>query len=129
MQANEFFNQQIACSMSYSIKVTSNFAKEAKRLAKKYPSFKKDYEEFKNSLQENPLLGDELTPGIRKIRLAIRSKGKGKSGGARVITFNVLAEQQNGMVVLVLIYDKSDFSTVDVNTVKELIRDEGYKTE
>lgn len=129
MQANEFFNQQIACSMSYSIKVTSNFAKEAKRLAKKYPSFKKDYEEFKNSLQENPLHGDELTPGIRKIRLAIRSKGKGKSGGARVITFNVLAEQQNGMVVLVLIYDKSDFSTVDVNTVKELIRDEGYKTE
>lgn len=129
MQANEFFNQQIACSMSYSIKVTSNFAKEAKRLAKKYPSFKKDYEEFKNGLQENPLQGDELTPGIRKIRLAIRSKGKGKSGGARVITFNVLAEQQNGMVVLVLIYDKSDFSTVDVNTVKELIRDEGYKTE
>ena len=129
MQANEFFNQQIACSMSYSIKVTSNFAKEAKRLAKKYPSFKKNYEEFKNSLQENPLQGDELTPGIRKIRLAIKSKGKGKSGGARVITFNVLAEQQNGMVVLVLIYDKSDFSTVDVNTVKELIRDEGYKTE
>ena len=129
MQANEFFNQQIACSMSYSIKVTSNFAKEAKRLAKKYPSFKKDYEELKNSLQENPLQGDELTPGIRKIRLAIKSKGKGKSGGARVITFNVLAEQQNGMVVLVLIYDKSDFSTVDVNTVKELIRDEGYKTE
>lgn len=129
MRANEFFNQQIACSMSYSIKVTSNFAKEAKRLAKKYPSFKKDYEELKNSLQENPLQGDELTPGIRKIRLAIRSKGKGKSGGARVITFNVLAEQQNGMVVLVLIYDKSDFSTVDVNTVKELIRDEGYKTE
>lgn len=115
--------------MSYSIKVTSNFAKEAKRLAKKYPSFKKDYEELKNSLQENPLQGDELTPGIRKIRLAIKSKGKGKSGGARVITFNVLAEQQNGMVVLVLIYDKSDFSTVDVNTVKELIRDEGYKTE
>ena len=129
MQANEFFNQQIACSMSYSIKVTSNFANEAKRLAKKYPSFKKDYEEFKNSLQENPLQGDELTPGIRKIRLAIKSKGKGKSGGARVITFNVLAEQQNGMVVLVLIYDKSDFSTVDVNIVKELIRDEGYKTE
>lgn len=129
MQANEFFNQQIACSMSYSIKVTSNFAKEAKRLAKKYPSFKKDYEKFKNSLQENPLQGDELTPSIRKIRMAIKSKGKGKSGGARVITFNVLAEQQNGMVVLVLIYDKSDFSTVDVNIVKELIREEGYETE
>ena len=29
--------------------------------------------------------GDELSPGIRKIRLAIVSKGKGKSGGARVM--------------------------------------------
>lgn len=114
--------------MSYSIKVTSNFAKEAKRLAKKYPSFKKDYKDFKDSLKENPLQGDELTPGIRKIRMAIKSKGKGKSGGARVITFNVLTEQQNGMVVLMLIYDKSVFSTVDVNVVKQLVRDEGYET-
>ena len=129
MQVSVFFNQQTACSMSYSIKVTSNFAKKAKRLAKKYPSFKQDYEEFKNSLEENPLQGDELTPGIRKIRMAIKSKGKGKSGGARVITFNVLTEQQNGMVVLVLIYDKSDFSTVDVNAIKELICDEGFETE
>lgn len=129
MQVKEYFNQLKVCSMSYSIKVSGSFAKEAKRLAKKYPSFKKDYENFLESLQENPLQGDELTPGIRKIRMAIKSKGKGKSGGARVITFNVLAEQQNGMVVLVLIYDKSDFSTVDVNIVKELIREEGYETE
>ena len=129
MQANEFFNQQIACSMSYSIKVTSNFAKEAKRLAKKYPSFKKDYEEFKNSLQENPLQGDELTPGIRKIRLAIKAKGKGKSGGARVITFNVFTDVENGHVVFLLLYDKEDASTVKVNVVKQLVRDMGFDIE
>ena len=129
MQANEFFNQQIACSMSYSIKVTSNFAKEAKRLAKKYPSFKKDYEEFKNSLQENPLQGDEITKNIRKIRMAIKSKGKGKSGGARVITFNVLTNVENGQVVFLLLYDKEDASTVKVNVVKQLVQDMGFDIE
>lgn len=115
--------------MSYSIKVSSSFAKEAKRLAKKYPSFKKDYEIFLESLQENPLQGDELTPGIRKIRMAIKSKGKGKSGGARVITYNVIAEQHNGIIALLLIYDKSDFSTADVSVVKQIVHDEGYETE
>ena len=103
--------------------------KEAKRLAKKYPSFKKDYENFLESLQENPLQGDELTPGIRKIRMAIKSKGKGKSGGARVITYNVIAEQNNGIIALLLIYDKSDFSTVDVSVVKQIVHDEGYEAE
>ena len=97
--------------------------------AKKYPSFKKDYEIFLESLQENPLQGDELTPGIRKIRMAIKSKGKGKSGGARVITYNVIAEQHNGIIALLLIYDKSDFSTVDVSVVKQIVHDEGYETE
>lgn len=115
--------------MSYSIKVSSSFAKEAKRLAKKYPSFKKDYEIFLESLQENPLQGDELTPGIRKIRMAIKSKGKGKSGGARVITYNVIAEQHNGIIALLLIYDKSDFSTVDASVAKQIVHDEGYETE
>lgn len=115
--------------MSYSIKVSSIFAKEAKRLSKKYKSFKEDYGAFVKSVQENPLQGDELAPGIRKIRMAIKSKGKGKSGGARVITFNVLAEHEDGMIVLMLIYDKSDFSSVDVNVEKQLIQGEGYETD
>ena len=129
MQVKEYFNQLKVCSMSYSIKVSSSFAKEAKRLAKKYPSFKNDYEIFLESLQENPLQGDELTPGIRKIRMAIKSKGKGKSGGARVITYNVIAEQHNGIIALLLIYDKSDFSTVDASVVTQIVHDEGYETE
>ena len=111
--------------MSYNIQISRSFAKEAKHLAKKYPSFKQDYKDFLNSIQENPLQGDELTPGIRKIRMAIKSKGRGKSGGARVITYNIIYEKQNGCVVLLLIYDKADFSTVDVNIIKKIIHDEG----
>ncbi len=112
--------------MSYKISTLSYFDVAAKRLAKKYPSFKKDLEEFGESLQDNPLQGDELTPGIRKIRMAIKSKGKGKSGGARVITYNILAKEQDGEIILMLIYDKEDASSVKVEVLKQILKEEGY---
>ena len=119
------------CSMSCNItvSVSDDFAKEAKRLAKKYPSFKQDYKDFLDSIKENPLQGDEITKNIRKIRMAIKAKGKGKSGGARVITFNVFTDVENGHVVFLLLYDKEDASTVKVNVVKQLVRDMGFDIE
>ncbi len=112
--------------MSYKISTLSYFDVAAKRLAKKYSSFKKDLEDFRDSLQDNPLQGDELTPGIRKIRMAIKSKGKGKSGGARVITYNILAKEQDGDIVLILIFDKEDASSVKVDILKQILKEEGY---
>ena len=125
------FNLQKVCSMSCNItvSVSDDFAKEAKRLAKKYPSFKQDYKEFLESIKNNPLQGDEITKNIRKIRMAIKAKGKGKSGGARVITFNILTDIKNGHVVFLLLYDKEDASTVKVNVVKQLVRDMGFDLE
>ena len=67
--------------MNYSITTSSYFDVAAKKLVKKYPSFKEDLVNFGKSLLENPKQGAELAPGIRKIRMAIKSKGKGKSGG------------------------------------------------
>ncbi len=125
------FNLLKVCSMScnITISVSDDFAKEAKRLAKKYPSFKQDYKDFLDSIKENPLQGDEITKNIRKIRMAIKAKGKGKSGGARVITFNILTDIENGHVVFLLLYDKKDASTVKVNVVKQLVRDMGLDLE
>ena len=125
------FNLQKVCSMSCNItvSVSDDFAKEAKRLAKKYPSFKQDYKDFLLSIKNNPLQGDEITKSIRKIRMAIKAKGKGKSGGARVITFNILTDIENGHVVFLLLYDKKDASTVKVNVVKQLVRDMGLDLE
>lgn len=121
------FNLQKVCSMSCNItvSVSDDFAKEAKRLAKKYPSFKQDYKEFLESIKNNPLQGDEITKNIRKIRMAIKSKGK--YGGARVITFNVLTDVENGHVIFLLLYDKEDASTVKVNVVKQLVQDMGFE--
>ena len=125
------FNLLKVCSMScnITISVSDDFAKEAKRLAKKYPSFKQDYKDFLLSIKNNPLQGDEITKNIRKIRMAIKAKGKGKSGGARVITFNILTDIENGHVVFLLLYDKEDASTVKVNVVKQLVRDMGFDIE
>ena len=61
----------------------------------------------------------------RKIRLAIVSKGKGKSGGARVITYTIGASESEGRVYLVDVYDKSDFSTVSVSILKKIISEQG----
>ena len=131
MPENVNFNLLIVCSISCNItvSVSDDFAKEAKRLAKKYPSFKQDYKDFLVSIKNNPLQGDEITKNIRKIRMAIKAKGKGKSGGARVITFNILTDIENGHVVFLLLYDKEDASTVKVNVVKQLVRDMGFDLE
>ena len=125
------FNLLKVCSMScnITISVSDDFAKEAKRLAKKYPSFKQDYKDFLVSIKNNTLQGDDIKKNIRKIRMAIKAKGKGKSGGARVITFNILTDIENGHVVFLLLYDKEDASTVKVNVVKQLVRDMGFDLE
>jgi len=66
-------------------------------------------------LEENPIQGTSLGRNCYKIRLSIASKGKGKSGGARIITNIVIADET---VYLLSIYDKSDKENL---TDKELI--------
>ncbi|MDO4511895.1 MAG: addiction module toxin RelE [Bacteroidales bacterium] len=111
--------------MNLQINVTTEFAKAVKRLHKRYRSLADDLRLFQESLKENPFQGVELTPGIRKVRMAIKSKGKGKSGGARVITYNVLTSECDGVITLLLIYDKEDDSTVKLEVVKELVESLG----
>ncbi len=71
---------------------------------------------------ENPFQGTELSPGIRKIRMAITSKGRGKSGGARIITYTIITTESEGRVYLMNAYDKSDFSSVELSIIKDMIR-------
>lgn len=111
--------------MNFEVIPTPDFEKSFKALAKRHRSLKQDILDFTESLQNNPFQGDELTPGIRKIRMAIASKGKGKSGGARVITYTVLTIEEDGIVYLLDIYDKSDYSTVDVSILQKKIQELG----
>lgn len=111
--------------MNFEVIPTPDFEKSFKALAKRHRFLKQDILDFTESLQNNPFQGDELTPGIRKIRMAIASKGKGKSGGARVITYTVLTIEEDGIVYLLDIYDKSDYSTVDVSILQKKIQELG----
>lgn len=77
----------------------------------------------------NPFQGSELVPGIRKIRMTIESKGKGKSGGARVITMTYYISEEEGKVHFLLIYDKSDADTIDVKVVQKQVKVLGFNLE
>ena len=104
--------------MSYSVKSLASFEKQAKRLIKKYPSLKQEIFDLIQSLKDNPEQGTSLGKNSFKIRLAIASKQKGKSGGARVITNIVIKEK---IVYLVSIYDKSEVSSVTNKELDELL--------
>lgn len=90
--------------MSYSILPTSKFEKELKRLVKKFPSLKEEYAELIEEINKDPRAGIFLGNNCYKLRVAIESKGKGKSGGARAITYLYIETET---VYLLTIYDKS----------------------
>ncbi|MDE5793450.1 MAG: addiction module toxin RelE [Muribaculaceae bacterium] len=115
--------------MNFEIITTPDFERSFKTLSKRHRSLKSDFHDFSEGLKQNPFIGDELTPGIRKIRMAISSKGRGKSGGARVITYTIVTLENSGEVYLLDIYDKNDFSTVDVSTLQKIVKDLGVSTD
>jgi mRNA-degrading endonuclease RelE of RelBE toxin-antitoxin system len=105
--------------MSYNIIAVPTFRKELKKLAKKYPSIKTDLAALFESLEQNPVQGTSLGRNCYKIRIAIESKGKGKSGGARIITNFVIAEET---VFLLSIYDKSKKENLTDKELDELLK-------
>lgn len=104
--------------MSFNIIQLPVFENQLKRLLKKYPSVKNDVKELAGSLKLNPQQGVSIGRGCYKIRIRITSKGKGKSGGGRVIT-NVLVNHTT--VVLLSIYDKSEKQNISDSELKKLI--------
>jgi mRNA-degrading endonuclease RelE of RelBE toxin-antitoxin system len=105
--------------MSYSIYTIPPFDRQAKRLAKKYPSFKSDFSEFLKSLKEKPEQGAALGNNCFKIRFAITSKGRGKAGGARVITHYKVIQSA---VYLLSIYDKSEKEDIPDKYISDLLK-------
>ena len=111
--------------MNCRITVTPDFARELKKLAKRYPSIKDDYATFLDELRQNPLMGTELGKHLRKVRFPIASKAKGKSSGARVITHTILIQTDGANVTLVIIYDKSDRENITDKELRQLMKKNG----
>ena len=69
--------------------------------------------------------GVDLGGGMRKVRMSIKSKGRGKAGGARVITFNIVVSSYDMVIALVYIYDKSDASSVKDDAMRDIVNEMG----
>ena len=105
--------------MNYNVELSLNFKKEAKKLVKKFPSLKQELDDLFTKLERNPTIGISLGNDIYKIRLAISSKNKGKSGGARVLSFVKITETK---VLLFSIYNKGDIENLTDKEIKRLIK-------
>ena len=113
--------------MNVNVITTENFRREAKKLIKKYQSLKKELQELIYQLEKEPRSGTKIGEDTYKIRLAVKSKGKGKSGGMRVITYVdvelELKEEEITIVYLMSIYDKSDTSNISDKLLKQLVKE------
>ena len=99
--------------------MSEDFRTAYKRLKKRHKSLEQDFERLLASLLQNPMQGVELDGGVRKVRMAITSKGRGKSGGARVIIrIRIIMDE----LQLLYIYDKSDFENVNDAYLREVIK-------
>ncbi|WP_316829953.1 type II toxin-antitoxin system RelE/ParE family toxin [Pedobacter aquatilis] len=93
------------------------FIKKAKQVKKKHQSLVNDLAQLETILKSNPKTGTNLGNGIFKIRLAVKSKGKGKSGGYRVITYF----QNESEITMIYIYDKSEEVSISKKDIQSLV--------
>ena len=68
----------------------------------------------------NPECGIGIGQNCYKIRLSIKSKGKGKSGGGRVITHIHVVDK---IIFLLSIFDKSEKENIDGDELDELLKE------
>ncbi|MDB5142255.1 MAG: hypothetical protein JWQ66_968 [Mucilaginibacter sp.] len=108
--------------MKYKVISIPHFDKEFKRLSKKHHSIKSDLANLVTELVKNPIMGNMITKNCYKIRMAITSKGKGKSGGARIITYVIAPDET---IFLLSIYDKSEQINISDRELLELIESIG----
>ena len=106
--------------MNYNVEYHDNFRKELKKF-QKYPSIKNDLQYLLDNIEKELALAVDLGGGFKKIRLAIKSKGKGKSGGARIISYEILIAENNTNIILGSIYDKSKFENINIDLLKKAL--------
>ena len=98
------------------------FESKLRRFVKKFPSILDEIEELAEQLEKNAHLGIALGSGLHKIRLSVESKGGGKSGGFRVITYVVYQEIESNDVYLLTLYDKSEDSSFKKESLLKIVK-------
>lgn len=109
--------------MANNVTLTPRFERRYKRFAKKFTSLEKEVDGLIANLTETPMLGESLGAGLYKIRLAVKSKGRGKSGGFRIVSYLIAETEVSTDIFLLTIYDKSEDSSVDKATLLNMINE------
>ncbi|PRY35514.1 mRNA-degrading endonuclease RelE of RelBE toxin-antitoxin system [Spirosoma oryzae] len=109
--------------MPNSVLLTPRFERRYKRFSKKFASLEGELDELIADLTKSPTIGQSLGSGLYKIRLAVKSKGKGKSGGFRIVSYLVTENEDNTDIFLITMYDKSEDSSIDKDTLLAMIAD------
>ena len=104
--------------MKFNVFTIPPFDRQIKRLVKKYPSLKKEYATLIDTLKQKPTSGTSIGNNCYKIRMAIASKGKGKSGGARVVSY---LQVKKNSVFLLSIYDKAELESISDKELASLL--------
>lgn len=107
--------------MNYSIIAEPGFLQDVKRFSKKYKSLKQDLVQLQTDLLANPTTGVDLGNGVHKVRMSIASKKRGKSHGARVITYVYERDEEHGVITLLAIYDKAERESLPAARIAELL--------
>jgi hypothetical protein len=109
--------------MKNKVYTTPFFESRYKRLVRKFPSIQGELEILEKELISNPKLGEPLGGNLYKIRLASKDKGKGKSGGFRVITYLIQEFTSVFEIYLITIYDKSEDKSIPKKVLIKLVKD------
>ena len=109
--------------MNISLYFTHLFEAKYKRYTKKFHSLESDLKSFTDNLSGKD--GADLGNGVFKYRLIVKSKNKGKSGGFRIITFEILLSEYDKKVTLLTIYDKSEQSSITQKEINAILKEEG----
>ena len=108
--------------MANSIIYSTIFINKTKVYKKKHSSIVDELRELEASLLKNPQQGNNLGAGLFKVRLAVKSKGKGKSGGYRIITYLVSNHEDAVVINMLTIYDKSEESNIDKKALLKILK-------
>lgn len=109
--------------MGFEVFISSAFKRELKRIAKKHKRIINDIDQLISDLSKNPTIGKDLGQNIYKIRTAITGTSKGKSGGARVITYIKFSKES---VILAEIYLKTEHDIIGADTIIDRLNHEGF---
>lgn len=101
---------------------TAVFARKVKPLLKKYKTLGASLLLLQSELIKNPRSGVGYGANIYKVRLADPSKGKGTSGGFRVVTYLVIENPDEIIIQLITILNKSEEDSITKADVLKLIK-------